>query len=215
MPSHSPARLAQERVLTTYELLEHILLELSCRELFIVQRVSQTWHSVTKRSGPVREKMFLLASGQPIRPIQTSGVGLLLHYHDVLYSKQDIALCPAIPFDMIDNAPGFSVFSVGLGGTVEDNPDRTSSSRDMFISSPPLTAVTLDFLMDVPEYRYRLTIWNREGVKVGEIFDWTWKLGRDFERTTGHRLDGRHAVAAFWVANPVADVDRGEFEEAW
>lgn len=171
--------------------------------------------------------MFLLALQENIRPIEWHDrYGDQRVTHRVTYRVKDIVMCPAAPLQGRQSEVTASLiamwqprelgnlvqFSVGVGGNVETTLDLTASWRDMYISSPPLIAISLDLLPDVPEHSYSLTIWNPTGVKLGELYDWTWKLGRSFERSTGHRLDGRLTVASFWLVDPR---DQVEFEEAW
>lgn len=89
-----------------------------------------------------------------------------------------------------------------MGGLLDRNfppEEEIASWKNMHIASPPLEAVDLDFLPDVPEYSYTLTIWNPKGVRLGELYDWTFRLGRLFEKSGGFRLTERITVASFWV----------------
>lgn len=59
-----------DAALDTYELLERVLTNLPMKQLFVVQRVSLTWKAVIERSQPLQKKMFLLADGQPLGPVE-------------------------------------------------------------------------------------------------------------------------------------------------
>ncbi|KAF2206745.1 hypothetical protein CERZMDRAFT_103046 [Cercospora zeae-maydis SCOH1-5] len=234
---------ATDKVLTTYELLEPILLHLPWNQSFTCQRVSRTWHSIIKHSVHIQEKLFRYSPLQPIRSIKPIHRESLHGGYRVLYRAQNFQICPATPASESDWQPhrthsskardtdtdtdtaaastpqkGGELarwnltdsgdiwhFSIGLGGTLDADtpPDSTEASwRDMHVASPPLEAVDFDFLPDVPEFSYTLSMWNPKGVRLGELYDWTWRLGRLFEKTTGQKLAGRIAVASFWVFAP-------------
>ena len=62
LTSTSVMATAVSRVLSTYELLEQILLHLQLKDLFVIQRVDTTWRDLIHRSEPIRKKKFLTPS---------------------------------------------------------------------------------------------------------------------------------------------------------
>ncbi|KAI5363575.1 hypothetical protein Slin15195_G092270 [Septoria linicola] len=228
--SDSSVSAASHRVLTTYELLEPILLNLTCQQALVAQRVARSWRSVVQRSQPLQEISFHHATEKPLQPAAWQGHSSMhrVDYgvHRIVYDTLRLELCPAAPIQQPSGSLGPIItswtarelgsvlqLSVGLGGAIEPvPPDLTASWWNMHIASPPLPAISLDFLPDVPEQAYSMTLYNPTGVRLGELFDWTWKLGSLFESTTGGRLDGRIAVASFWLT---CSDERAEFEEAW
>ncbi|GIZ48696.1 hypothetical protein CKM354_001174600 [Cercospora kikuchii] len=225
---------ATQKVLTTYELLEPILLHIPFNQLLTSQRVSKTWHTLITRSIHIQEKLFFSSPHKPIKPIKPIHRESLHGAYRVLYRAKNFQLCPATPaveprpqaftygmynhpvpplprqyrrpsalarWNLTDSGDILH-FSIGMGGLLDRNfppEEEIASWKNMHIASPPLEAVDLDFLPDVPEYSYTLTIWNPKGVRLGELYDWTFRLGRLFEKSGGFRLTERITVASFWV----------------
>ncbi|KAF2815063.1 uncharacterized protein BDZ99DRAFT_189889 [Mytilinidion resinicola] len=57
---------ATSRVLSTTELLEHILLHLPPPSLLFAQRICTTWRSLIQRSLPLQRALFLAPTAQPL-----------------------------------------------------------------------------------------------------------------------------------------------------
>ena len=108
-----------DKVLGNYELLEHILLDLPMKKLFVVQRVSPTWEAMIRRSKSIQKKMFLYADcTAPEPPLVAHEFGLGDYYE---YEASSIQLNPALvrrcgslrdPDDLLDRA---------LAGLPKDN----------------------------------------------------------------------------------------------
>lgn len=217
-----PHQTAGAKVVGTFELLEAILLDeaIQWHELFVLQRVSTAWRQIIQRSSLVGQKMFLSSLEPPLEPVA-------LHHQNgdlnTVYWPEELEFCSTtsvegafapetprmpIPSWYISQQLQFIRFSTGLGRqSADDGPiDQTPSWRNMHITRPPIPAIHLDFLPDVPEQVYRLSIYNKEGIRWGEVFDWTWELSQEHTRRTGQRLHGRLAIVSFCLARSEADL---------
>lgn len=144
-------------VLGTYELLEHILLELPLRDLFVVQSVSSAWKNIINRSEAIKKRMFLLPGGPAIQPVKRSGFDRQYH-SDLLLNPALQTLCPcdtvhvapdkdSAPIGFwepelvngsMSNSPNFVIYIQALG----DGPARTAMS--MLLTQPPITEIRHD-----------------------------------------------------------------------
>ena len=147
------------KVLGTYELLEKILLNLSAKNLFGLQRISRAWKSDIDQSHPLRKKMFLMADGEPVKPNEAE-----------IY-RGCLRLNPVVNFDLCELGSSYApehAWTISTGrtsleytirraffcGDYDDVFDITvtepwsgnSRSRgftcmDMFLTQPPITAL--------------------------------------------------------------------------
>lgn len=68
MANFNPEDTSSRRLLTQYEMMEKVLLNLDIEELCVVQRVSTFWKDLICRSERIQQRMFLLPSGPAVRP---------------------------------------------------------------------------------------------------------------------------------------------------
>ena len=148
-----PSTPAADAVLSTYELLEQILLSVPIRHLCTAKGVCSTWQSVISQSLAIRKKMFLTPTATPLAP----------HYNDekpwAPEYAQTVQFLP--PFSQSvklrrrrckhdHGAPGndWAVQKIAFVDTAsvpkstprEDNGAR-ASFLDMFLTQPPVTVV--------------------------------------------------------------------------
>lgn len=72
-PARRPAtRVAASAVFRTYELCELILLQLPIMDIYVVQRVHTIWRDTIARSEALQKKMFRVASGTPLQPLEST-----------------------------------------------------------------------------------------------------------------------------------------------
>ena len=97
---------AGDRVFGIPELLEKILLYLSFKELFLVQRISKTFQAMINRSTPIRQAMLLETSSQRIVPEDPHGS--LNDYHPTHFNP----LLRITPHHLCQTLPVFNYFSI-------------------------------------------------------------------------------------------------------
>ena len=161
-------------VLENYELLEHVLVQLPLRDLFVVQRVSSTWNALIGRSSSIQKKMFLAADGTPMEPMHDArpeSVSEMI----VTYESQP-RLNPVLTLACLD-CGGYSrkvkfgdvTFHCSQHGTQLQFTLRRLASevfRSTLLCQPPVTAVTV-----FPDYNPAKILHNAAGVKIADVCD--------------------------------------------
>ena len=72
VPSPLSASMAANTVLTSYKLVEQILMELPLRQLLLSQNVSKTFYDMIQRSSDIRKALFLTSTSETAYPTRVS-----------------------------------------------------------------------------------------------------------------------------------------------
>lgn len=220
---------ASTKVLTTYELLERILVHLPIHSLFLANLVSKSWHSLLHRSIPLQQKLFLNSSCPPVKPIQSD----YNHYSGrtrALYHAQAVQLNPCGEILGLINQPsgrghriplvtfGLSDQSLFLQFDIKGFPiyeerilGKEASWRGMLLTQPPITAVNFEFIRRDP-HGGAVTVFNPRGVTFGDLHEMSLKMAREFEAQTGEDSELSFESMSFCLFHPFTD---DQMEEAW
>lgn len=230
MSSSEPsAPTATQTALSTYELLEQILLHLPIHDLFTLHRISKPWHSLLNRSVPLQERLFLKPTSSPVNPIQS------LYNH---YSGRTRAIYPPLPLQLnpCGEVAGLYSQSSGRGhriplltfGISDQNLflqfeikgipiyekrilHERASWRRMFLTQPPVTAVNFEFLRRDP-HDGAVTVFNPAGVTWGDLQEMSGMMAREFWEETGRDSESTFESLSFCLLHPFTE---DEMEEAW
>lgn len=217
------------RALTTYELLEQILLYLDIHSLFVLRGVSKTWLSILSRSIPLQERMFIMPSDPPVKPIEST-----YNYYSgrtrAIYKPHPVQLNPCGETAGLMNQPAgrghriplvtFGISDQNLflqfeikGIPIYDNKIlyERASWRGMLITQPPITAVNFEFIRRDP-HGGAVTVFNPKGVTFGDLHEMSLKMAREFELQTGEDSELSFESMSFCLVHPFTD---DQMEEAW
>lgn len=215
--------------LTTYELLESILLHTPIHDLFVLRRVSKSWLSILQRSVALQERMFINLTSPAITPIQSV-------YNN--YSGRTRAIYRPLPLQLnpcgevlgLINQPsgrghriplatfGLSDQHLFLQFEIKGIPVyekkilyEKASWRGMLLTQPPITAVNFEFIRRDP-HGGAVTVFNPKGVTFGNLHEMSLKLAREFEAQTGEDSELSFESMSFCLFHPFTD---DQVEEAW
>lgn len=227
------------QVVRTYELLEKILLNLSTENLFGVQRVSSGWKDVITRSHPIQKRMFLLAEGEPVKPMHQEW-GKLLY-------KGNLYLNPAVDFDFDEREnhgctrpsgrgwPSMAITDYGityrnrhqeiLGINILNAKSHRHNASDvsgfapdathknMLLTQPPITAIEVhnsDKYFGIQQY---CVIYNPAGLTFRDMWEGMRVAAENLKSYSG--LPGRFEVVHtdFSIALPLEDEERQRLYE--
>lgn len=182
---------ATAKVLSTYELLEAVLLNCQVRQLFVLQSVSPTWRSLVQRSEALRKKMFLLADGDALRPARFTRLHMP-EYDDPLrlsasfnvHDEDNQGKLHATWFDWDRQGTGSGAANMRLRlwkktldsdhlalSITADSPAPGSSWKDVLLTQPPIKAA-LVWGNPAPwgSGKELCTIYSPTGVTLGDVF---------------------------------------------
>ncbi|KAK8879932.1 F-box-like domain-containing [Apiospora arundinis] len=165
-------------VFNTWELLESILIDLSMRDLLLLQRVSIAFRDVIRSSTPIQQKLFLapVAQGTTVSGQETVPNPLLM---DIFYPLYDDVLPfgPAVRADMVTSLRASPGRGLPLGSAAkakqwkEEALNRRGASwRSMLLSQPPPRR--LKYTNRVQKRDARLVVIARDApVRMGAVYD--------------------------------------------
>ncbi|CZT14202.1 uncharacterized protein RCC_00176 [Ramularia collo-cygni] len=223
-----PSPSCAEKVLTTYELLENILIHLPMHNIFTCQRVSRQWQSIIQRSVRLREAMFLTSSSTPLRPEDTVYNRTVLccwNRGQTLYRAEEaLTFNPAASVGVAFCIPRQSLLKKPFGAfrfhlhhyprlTIEALPEiaqgERASWKDMFLTEPPVIAIDFMFRGGMSPFGHLFALWNPHGIKFGDLIDWRWKIANEIEES------GREAVGEIECSFHVTWPGFDPREEVW
>lgn len=194
-------------VLETYELLERILLNVPMKQLFVVRRTSKAWSYLIERSQSLQKRMFLLADGEPLKPVRSGTAYRLEYQHSALlnpavhlvcageihiedgqYTAQDIPFPGQISALRTADSRLFVIFELA---SRRENALPPGRWRDMLLTQPPLTAMRFHALRDkenINVHSVYCTIYRPLGITLYDAFDLQTKFSKEHFDQTGARF---------------------------
>ncbi|KAF7192076.1 hypothetical protein HII31_06462 [Pseudocercospora fuligena] len=188
---------ASAKTFAIAELLEAILINLPARDLFVVQRINQTWHDCIEDSSPLQRKMFLKPISPPIDHLAQHP---LAYEHDdcrLLYSSPiqlnpclDISGCATATASMCDlvestpigavrvtSRPGEDEIEVGIElrkwSEERKSTSENESWRGTLLSQPPITELKVRYYLWSKRSKRSeeevMTIRNPKGLTLGDL----------------------------------------------
>lgn len=182
------------KVLEAYELLEGVLLNLSAKDLFVLQRVSSRWCDLIRRSPGLQKRMFLRRDGEVLQPSLKFGLKLgTVQREEVVYDRS-FKINPMINlWDPCKHRDSDVWWAEGVGTYDLDRvtnkypnemvlflpwlPQECIMGRkdipDMLLTQPPIAAITWRYDDNDDSPRDENVMWNLEGLALRDLLNST------------------------------------------
>lgn len=159
---------AIEKVLTNYELLEHIFSHLELIDLMRIQQVCQNWHVLASRSQLLQQRLYLQAVDKKTTPTSKSA-----HFNEDQCSSPG-ANVDYIPHPLFSNVFVFRSRSSWSLHFLPSDLARLLSLRgmrwrDMFITQPPVRKLFVRVNLNTWAAVDSTSVSNSNGVKLGGV----------------------------------------------
>ena len=138
---------AVTQVLDTYELLEPVITLLPPKQMFTVQAVSESWHSIITRSSKIQRLMFRLPRRLPLTPVvsgsRLSNVRMVSQYDEELEFN---CLTGGLMRDEVwpsETEPSLCITVLVFEKKEQLKGVKPQASDDLFFTQPPCTTACM------------------------------------------------------------------------
>lgn len=209
-------------VFDTYELLERILLKLSTKAIFGVQRVAPAWKDLIGRSHSLQRRMFLMADREPLTPEVTSKTHLIhnAYLYRLRINPMSKFLAPRDARTEFEDFPSDGIAHWRLGRMYR-NHERTerlryeatwqasraaqlyklppsATCKDMFLTQPPIRALSVC----LSPSHLTCTLFNQRGITFRDALQGFEKFKRNAEEH-GHVSESDSEWFSFYFSWPI------------